>query len=173
LSRFNLDLRTPTGVGAMRAFIEGDFAGTNRAFRLRHAYGQWKGLPPPPGPGGGIPTLVDLQRLVKEGAIRKHLVIERGGIRFGLFGVFGKEAQIYTNGGAATFSDPVEAAREMVKLLRETEKVDVVIALSHEQRRHRRRSRRGPRDQGVAGHHGPPQEPARQDQRRIASDPGR
>ena len=25
-SRFNLDLRTPTGVGAMRAFIEGDFA---------------------------------------------------------------------------------------------------------------------------------------------------
>jgi hypothetical protein len=43
-SRFNLDLRTPTGVGAMRAFIEGDFAGESRAFRLRHAYGQWKGL---------------------------------------------------------------------------------------------------------------------------------
>jgi hypothetical protein len=43
-SRFNLDLRTPTGVGAMRAFIEGDFAGDGRAFRLRHAYGQWKGL---------------------------------------------------------------------------------------------------------------------------------
>jgi hypothetical protein len=42
-SRFSLDLRTPTGVGAMRAFIEGDFAGDSRAFRLRHAYGQWKG----------------------------------------------------------------------------------------------------------------------------------
>ena len=27
-SRFNFDLRTPTGVGAMRAFIEGDFAGS-------------------------------------------------------------------------------------------------------------------------------------------------
>ena len=41
-SRFNLDLRTPTGVGAMRAFIEGDFAstGTGNLFRLRHAYGQ-------------------------------------------------------------------------------------------------------------------------------------
>jgi len=77
------------------------------------------------------PTLLDLQRLVKEGVIRRHLVIERGGIRFGLFGVLGKEAQIYTNGGAVTFSDPVETAREMVKLLRETEKVDVVIALSH------------------------------------------
>ena len=43
-SRFNLDLRTPTGVGAMRAFIEGDFAGDGRLFRLRHAYGQWKSL---------------------------------------------------------------------------------------------------------------------------------
>jgi 5'-nucleotidase len=58
-------------------------------------------------------------------------VIERGGIRFGLFGVLGKEAQIYTSGGAVKFSDPVESAKEAVKLLRETEKVDVVIALSH------------------------------------------
>jgi DcaP outer membrane protein len=45
-SRFNLDLRTPTGVGAMRAFIEGDFAasGPGNLFQLRHAYGQWRKL---------------------------------------------------------------------------------------------------------------------------------
>jgi hypothetical protein len=41
-SRFNFDLRTPTGVGYMRAFIEGDFAGNNNTLRLRHAYGQWR-----------------------------------------------------------------------------------------------------------------------------------
>ena len=43
-SRYNFDLRTPTGVGAMRAFIEGDFTGSGSAnlFRLRHAYGQWR-----------------------------------------------------------------------------------------------------------------------------------
>ena len=63
--------------------------------------------------------------------IRRHLVIERGGIRFGLFGVLGKEAQFYTSGGAVTFPDAIETAKEMVKLLRETEKVDVVICLSH------------------------------------------
>lgn len=40
-SRVNFDVRTPTGVGAMRAFVEGDFAGDGRVFRLRHAYGQW------------------------------------------------------------------------------------------------------------------------------------
>ena len=43
-SRFNLDLRTPTKIGEMRAFLEGDFAGDNSTFRLRHAYGQYFGL---------------------------------------------------------------------------------------------------------------------------------
>jgi 5'-nucleotidase len=76
-------------------------------------------------------TLADLQRLVKAGVIRRHLVIERGGIRFGIFGLLGKEAQIYTSGGAVTFTDTIEAAKEMVTLLRETEKVDLVICLSH------------------------------------------
>lgn len=76
-------------------------------------------------------TLVDLQHQAKAGVIRRFLVIERGGLRFGLFGVLGKEAQIYTSGGAMSFTDPVETAREMVNLLRETHKVDVVIALSH------------------------------------------
>jgi len=76
-------------------------------------------------------TLADLKSLSKAGVIRRHTVIERGGIRFGLFGVIGKEAIIYTNGGAVSFTDAAAAAREMVKILRETEKVDVVIALSH------------------------------------------
>jgi len=80
---------------------------------------------------GDDPTLAGLQRLSKAGLIRRYLVIERGGIRFGLFGVLGKEAQIYTSGGAVKFPDPVESAKEAVMILRETEKVDVVIALSH------------------------------------------
>ena len=73
-----------------------------------------------------------LRQLSKDGSIRRYLVIERGGMRFGVFGVLGKEAQFYTGGaGAVKFADPVESARDVVKLLRETEKVDVVIALSH------------------------------------------
>ena len=77
-------------------------------------------------------TLADLQRLAKDGVIRRHLVIERGGIRFGIFGVLGKEAQFYTTGaGAVTFSDANETAKEMATTLREREKADVVICLSH------------------------------------------
>ena len=78
------------------------------------------------------PTLTGLQQLSKAGLIRRYLVIERGGMRFGLFGVLGAEAQHYTGGaGAVKFLDFLESAKEVVKLLRETEKVDVVIALSH------------------------------------------
>ena len=81
---------------------------------------------------GADPTLAPLQRLVTEGVVRRHVVIERGGIRFGIFGVLGKEAQFYTTGaGAVSFSDPIETAKEIVPILRETEKVNVVICLSH------------------------------------------
>jgi 5'-nucleotidase / UDP-sugar diphosphatase len=78
------------------------------------------------------PTLVGLQQLARDGLIRRYFVVERGGMRFGIFGLLGKEAQFYTGGaGAVKFADPIETALEMVKILRETEKVDVIIALSH------------------------------------------
>jgi len=80
---------------------------------------------------GSDPSLVDLQALTRKGVIRRYQVIERGGLRFGIFGVLGKEAMIYTSGGATSFADPTTAAKEVVKILRESEKVDVVIALSH------------------------------------------
>jgi 5'-nucleotidase/UDP-sugar diphosphatase len=77
-------------------------------------------------------TLSGLQRLAKAGLIRRYTVIERGGIRFGIFGLMGKESIFYTSGaGAIKFPDAIEAAKEMVAALREKEKVDVVICLSH------------------------------------------
>jgi 5'-nucleotidase/UDP-sugar diphosphatase len=76
-------------------------------------------------------SLADLQTLTRKGAIRRYTVIARGGLRFGIFGLLGNEAMIYTSGGATTFADPTTAARDVVQILRETEKVDVVIALSH------------------------------------------
>lgn len=77
-------------------------------------------------------AVAGLQQLASKGRIRNYLVIERGGIRFGLFGVLGREAAIYSVSAApVTFTDPVQAARAVVSELRNTEKVDVVIALSH------------------------------------------
>ena len=81
---------------------------------------------------GSDASLLDLQQLAEGQVIRRYQVIERDGIRFGLFGLLGKEAMFYTTGaGAITFPDAIETAMEMVTLLRETEKADVVICLSH------------------------------------------
>jgi hypothetical protein len=41
-SRINFDFREQTTYGGLRAFVEGDFAGTSEGFRLRHAYGQFR-----------------------------------------------------------------------------------------------------------------------------------
>ena len=57
------------------------------------------------------PTLADLQRLAKEGVIRRYLVIERGGIRFGIFGVLGKEATVLYR-WAARLSSPTPSRRQ-------------------------------------------------------------
>jgi 5'-nucleotidase len=80
---------------------------------------------------GDDASLAELQALSRKGVIRRYKVIERDGLRFGIFGSLGKEAMIYTSGGATTFADPTESAKEVVKALREIEKVDIVIALSH------------------------------------------
>jgi 5'-nucleotidase/UDP-sugar diphosphatase len=44
---------------------------------------------------GNDSTLAGLQRLAKDGIVRRYVVIERDGIRFGIFGLLGKEAQFY------------------------------------------------------------------------------
>jgi hypothetical protein len=43
-SRFNFDVRSPSQVGDLRAFIEADFAGSGGALRLRHAFARWGNL---------------------------------------------------------------------------------------------------------------------------------
>ena len=43
-SALNTEFRTPVGAQEVRAFFEGDFAGTANGFRLRHAYAQFLGF---------------------------------------------------------------------------------------------------------------------------------
>lgn len=77
------------------------------------------------------PGLDGLKALMQSGAIRRHMILERDGIRFGLFGAMGPDSVQYTvNPGALTFPDRIEVAREMVKQLR-VDGADVIICLSH------------------------------------------
>jgi 5'-nucleotidase len=75
--------------------------------------------------------LAGLKELGKSGTIRSHMVIERGGIRFGLFGIMGPDSiQFTVNPGALIFPDPIKTAREMAQRLR-AEGADVIICMSH------------------------------------------
>ena len=79
-------------------------------------------------------ALADLQRQVEEGLIRRYIVIERDGVRFGIFGVLGKEAVAFTSGAGGRFVSSTISSRnskETVEILRNEENVDVVICLSH------------------------------------------
>ena len=43
-TRLSIDIRGPVEGHEVRMYVEGDFYGSGSAFRLRHAYGTWRGL---------------------------------------------------------------------------------------------------------------------------------
>ena len=73
-----------------------------------------------------------LQVQQDKGRILPYRVVEKGGLRFGLFGLMGYDAvEVSPLMAPVTFADPIEVATEMVRTLRDKEQVDVVILLSH------------------------------------------
>lgn len=61
---------------------------------------------------------------------KAYTVIERDGIRVGIFGVMGKDADISAPESGLTFHSIVDSSKEMVKELKK-EKVDLIVCLSH------------------------------------------
>jgi len=74
-----------------------------------------------------------LERAFAEIPVTPYTVIERAGMRIGIFGIMGKNAaaEAATYARPVDFRAPVEVAREIVQRLRQEEKVDVVVCLSH------------------------------------------
>ncbi len=73
-----------------------------------------------------------LEELFKQGVVKPYVVMQRDGLKIGFFGLMGKDAaEVAPFASPVEFSDMVEAANKMVKVLKETEKVDVVICISH------------------------------------------
>ncbi len=73
-----------------------------------------------------------LEEVFNQGMVKPYVVLERGGMKIGIFGLLGKDAaEKAPFASPVQFRDPIEISREMVKVLREKEKVDMVICLSH------------------------------------------
>jgi len=113
-----------------------DFRPAGLAAMLRSARSQ----------GGRLPALVasnvvfakddnrddDLKAAFGEYPVSEYKVVEINGIRIGFFGIMGRDAAEDTPfAKPVSFADTVERSRAMVELLRNREKVDLVICLSH------------------------------------------
>ena len=73
-----------------------------------------------------------LEALFDQKIINTSLIVERNGLKLGIFGIIGRVA---TGNAPQThpvkFKDPVKTAQKYVRYLKETGKVDMVICLSH------------------------------------------
>ncbi len=72
------------------------------------------------------------ESLTRRGVVQPYTILEKNGLKVGVFALMGYEARLvapYVK--PATITDPLEKAAEMVDLLRNREKCDLVICLSH------------------------------------------
>ncbi len=74
----------------------------------------------------------ELEKIFAQGIVKPYRVLVREEIRIGIFGLMGKDAaEVAPFASPVSFDDPILTARKMVDVLREKEKVDMVICLSH------------------------------------------
>ena len=66
------------------------------------------------------------------GGFQPYDVLERGGARIGVFAVAGSDFNALVKASGFVFRDPIAAAREVVKKLRDEEHVDAVVMIGHE-----------------------------------------
>jgi 5'-nucleotidase / UDP-sugar diphosphatase len=72
-----------------------------------------------------------LEKLFSDHLISRKLIIERGGLKIGIFSVLGKEAAGFAPEAApVTFESRISIAKDMVKELQDA-KCDIIICLSH------------------------------------------
>ena len=81
-------------------------------------------------PSAENPDQLDIQRAMAAYGVRDYLLLERGGIIFGIFGVMGEESDSMAPTSGFTLEDPTAAAQRCVDALRE-QGAEFIICLSH------------------------------------------
>lgn len=75
----------------------------------------------------------DFKGTVLEDIVKPYVVLKRNGLKIGVFGLSPKLEGLVVkeNYGSIKYLDPVSSARNVVNILREKEKCDLVVCLSH------------------------------------------
>lgn len=73
-----------------------------------------------------------LKKPLDDYPVRDYVVIERNGLRIGIFGIMGKDAvENAPFAKPVTFSDPIETSKRLADVLKNKEKADIILCLSH------------------------------------------
>lgn len=131
------ELRTMGALGydaAAAGNHEFDHEGTGFASMLRAAYTSGDPLPAllmaNYKPSGDNPDQLDIQRAMAAYGVKETMLLERGGVTYGIFGLVGLDSHDCAPTSGFTLEDPVQAAERCVKVLKE-QGADFIICLSH------------------------------------------
>ena len=72
----------------------------------------------------------NVEKAMDNYGVKPYTIIEKNGVKIGLFGIFGKTSIEYSPTSTLEFLDQVESAKAAVKALKE-EGADVIVCLSH------------------------------------------
>lgn len=78
-----------------------------------------------------VSSLLPLKEEVDNYGVSNYLIMERNGVKIGFIGLMGKEAVDNSPMAGVNFENIVDSAKPIVAKLKDEEKVDLVIALSH------------------------------------------
>lgn len=72
-----------------------------------------------------------LQEAFESYGVKPYIMVEKGGIRIAVIGVFGKDSLACAPTCALTFREPAEAVKETVTDIKEKETADMIVCVSH------------------------------------------
>ncbi|MHA6261289.1 bifunctional metallophosphatase/5'-nucleotidase [Sporosarcina sp. CAU 1771] len=76
-------------------------------------------------------NLRTLKEAMEDYEVLDHLIIERKGVRIGIIGLMGEEADSNAPMAGVKFEDAIESAKSTATMLKNDENVDLIIAISH------------------------------------------
>lgn len=81
--------------------------------------------------GNVIDSLKNLKSSIDDYGVKDYTIIKRNGVKIGIFGLMGKDSASDAPMAGVKFTDAVENAQRVVDILKDKEKVDLIICLSH------------------------------------------
>lgn len=75
--------------------------------------------------------LKDLQNTFEEYDVKDYLILDKNNIKIGIIGLMGEDADSNAPMAEVEFTDIVDTSKELVNILKNDEKVDLIVAISH------------------------------------------